>query len=170
MFNFGSKSEAAIFTDPTSLRYLTGVNFTAGAAVIGPSRRALFVDGRYFFKARRLLRGKWEVIQTSPGGFGEMIGKIKSFGIRKICVDTESLSAARFKKLAAAVDGIEISEAEGLADRIRTVKRPEELKLIREAVRITDELWTRIRQEFRLGMTERELLAHIKEEAIRMAA
>lgn len=169
MFGFRSKSEAALFSDAVSLRYLTGARFSAGTAVIGPSHRLLFVDGRYLFKARRMLGRKWRVIQAPPAA-GSMMGQIKSFGILNLCVDTESMTAARYKKLVAASDGIGISEAEGLADRIRAVKRPAELRAIRAAVRLTDDIWSVIRRRFRPGMTERDLLAAIKQEAHRMGA
>lgn len=168
-YDFKSKSEAAMFSDPTSLQYLTGAHFTAGTALVGPAHRALFVDGRYFSKARRMLGKSWEVIRA-PARLGELIGRIKSLGILGLLVDTESISAARYKKLIAASDGLRISEAEGLADRIRAVKRPAELKIIRDAVRLTDEIWTRVRRQIRLGMTEKDLLADIKQEAHRLGA
>ena len=166
---FKSKTEAAMFCDPTSLCYLTGVRFSAGTAVIGPASRTLFVDGRYFFKARRRLGKKWNVICAPPAP-AIFMDKIKALGIRKLCLDPESITAAQYRKILSAADGIEISDADGLADRIRAVKRPEELTVIREAVLITDELWTRVRRMVRIGMTELELLAKIKEEAIRMGA
>lgn len=166
---FKSKSEAAIFIDPTSLCYLTGVHLSSGTAVVGSGARALFVDGRYFFKARRRLGRRWRVLRA-PSGSDLLMRKIKTLGIRRLCLDPESMTAAQYKKLISAADGVAISDADGLADRVRAVKRPDELAAIREAVRVTDELWMRVRRIVRIGMTERELLAQIKEEAFRLGA
>lgn len=168
-FSFRSKSEAALFVDPVSLQYLTGVRFTAGTAVIGTSFKSLFVDGRYLFKARRILGRRWDV-QKAPLGPEKLFGAIHARGIRRLCVDPSSITASHYQKLFKSSNGIEIVDADGLADRIRMVKRPAELAVIREAVRITDELWSRVRSHVRIGMTEKELLAFIKQEAHRMGA
>ncbi len=164
-----SPSVAAIFSDPVSLRYLTGARFTAGVAVVGRRIRTLFVDGRYIFKARRMLGRKWSVVR-SGGDFAGVFHRLRAGGIQTVCVDPDSLNASTYKKILGASNGIEVSDAEHLADLIRVVKTPKELAVIREAVRLTDELWTRLRWIVRIGMTERELSSAIKLEAMRLGA
>ncbi len=168
-FEFRSRTEAAVFSDPTSLRYLTGLRLTAGTALISPRHRILYVDGRYLFKARRMLGRPWRVCPMRSD-LSDLFRDFKKIGLEKICVDTQSLSAAQYKRWLAAGNGVEIVDAEGLADRVRAVKRPGELKILREAVRLTDELWSRLRTNLRIGMTERELLVWIKSEALRLGA
>ncbi|MBI4178523.1 aminopeptidase P family protein [bacterium] len=167
---FRKSSEAALFSDPTSLRYLTGARFTSGTALVSPTRKILLVDGRYLFKARRILGRKWHVLKT-PRDQSAVPAQIKSLGIRRLYIDTEMITAARYRSLLESMNnGIQLFEARGLADRIRSVKRPEELAAIREAVRRTDVIWARLHLHLRIGMTERDILNYIKQEAHRLGA
>lgn len=164
-----SPTEVAIFLDPTSLQYLTGIHFTSGTVAVGPSIRVAYVDGRYEFKARRLLGRLWRVVRPLRG-LTSVMEDLRARGIRRIYIDTDTVMASQYRNMQNAAGDIQMMDAAGLSDRLRAVKKPAELKKIRAAVRLTDELWSGVRGRLRIGMTERELAGWIRTQAHRLGA
>ena len=54
-------------------------------------------------------------------------------------------------------EGIEVVDAKSILEQARVIKSPEELKCIKEAVKVVEIGVTRMREELRAGMTENQL-------------
>lgn len=145
---------ALLVTDLTNIRYLTGVLMSAGALIVTSKLWLLFVDSRYTeFAERKALRG---VKVLDIGSFPGILKKIRRIGF-----EAKHVSYQRFivwKRKYKNTKFIHTSEA---VEWFRRVKGEEELRFLKRAERITDEILRRVPHALRKGITEGELARKI---------
>lgn len=121
--------------DPVSLRYLTGLSFSAGTIIVGADVKGLLVDGRYKELARTE-QTLYPVFSSEPEEMknvlqGELFGSIKSFGI------SDQTSYGRFKTLSDMLQlqdkQLVVIEEPIAVTHLRMQKDEEELKLLQKA-------------------------------------
>ncbi len=152
------KPEAWISAD---LRYLTG--FTGSTAVFLQTKRRnfIFVDFRYKTQVRSEVREGITVVDVPPGEstVETLVNKLGSLGLRSVAVEG-NVPASYLKSLRklSAGKGVRFYVVSGLVSRLRVVKERWEIERIREAQRLTDELFKWVLDNIAPGkMTEREL-------------
>jgi Xaa-Pro aminopeptidase len=132
--------ERLLVTDLLNVRYLTGFSGTNGACICGPQDRAFLTDFRYAERAASEIAG-WEIVTVSaewaPGLAERLSGRCgfedQHLSVRALGELTEN-----------APGGTELVPAGGLVEKLRRVKDEGELRTIREAARLADEVyeWT----------------------------
>jgi creatinase/prolidase-like protein/peptidase M24-like protein len=144
-----SLEEPLLVTDPTNLRYLTGLASSNAALLVEPERLRLFTDFRYAAAARAVEGVEFE--QTSRSLFTDLARLLGG----RIGFEADALVFSRYRMLAEA--GIDLVPLSGLVERLRAVKDEGELEAIRRAAAITSEAYARLADEAFVGTTEREL-------------
>src|SRR5579872_4219865 len=81
--------DGCLIENPVDLLYLTGLSLSKGRLWISPLRTILFVDGRYYEKAKR--EAPCEVILLQEKNFVEAVGEAK-----KIVFDSAFCSYEQF--------------------------------------------------------------------------
>lgn len=152
---------------PGNALWLTGVTPTNGhvLAVAGPGGGLdLLVDQQWDLAASRA--ACWLPAERVQGAGDLAEGAAPLLrGARRVGVaGWEILPAPVLERLRARLgEGVEIGPAGPLLDRLRMVKSPAEVELLREACRITDEAARVLEEACREGgMTERELAVEIE--------
>jgi Xaa-Pro aminopeptidase len=141
--------EPLLVTNPTNVRYLSGLASSNAALLVEPERVRLFTDFRYAERAR-LLDGV-EVIQTSRA----LVRDLADVLAGRVGFEAEHVTYAGWESLAAG--GAELVPRRGAVERLRAIKDESELDAIRAATAVTNRAYERMAQERFVGRTEREL-------------
>jgi Xaa-Pro aminopeptidase len=162
--------DAFLVTHLPNIRYLCGFTGSAGALGLGGGRCVLFTDGRYREQARAEARGA-RVMIARGAALAAAAGWLKGLRARALGVEAEHLSlAARSALRALLPGGMRLRETAGLVERLRMVKEPEELALIRQAVRLGSRLFQGVVASLRPGVAENEVAARLEYRARRAGA
>jgi Xaa-Pro aminopeptidase len=134
--------------------WLTGFGGSSGIAVVGPDARYFVTDFRYATTAAETVPAAFEVVDATA----EMLPTIAGLLSGKVGIDESKTSVKSRAKLIEEVGaGVEVAGVEDLVAGLRRVKDEEEVSLIAEAARITDEAYAFVEEQGLAGRTEREV-------------
>ena len=171
MLRPGPQSAVAIH-DPSNMFYLTEGYSGEGLVYISANRRVIVTDFRYTEQAQRQAPD-FEVEMTDKGRKADQVLAELVHGDRvtELRVETNYLSVDSFEALRTAV-GEEVSFVP-LAEapqKLRQIKTPTEVLVIRKACDITSEAFSAILPKIREGMTEKELQIELDFTMFRLGA
>jgi Xaa-Pro aminopeptidase len=134
--------------------WLTGYGGTSGIVIAGPDIRCFITDFRYTTTAREIVPSSFEIVEST----GETTTAIAERLSGRIGIDEAKTSIKNGGKLREEIgEGVEIVGADDLVGELRRVKDEDEIALIAEAARITDEGYAFIEEQGLAGRTEREV-------------
>ncbi len=151
--------EAFLVTGDINRFYYTGMESSAGTLLIGKEQATLLIDFRYIEKAKDTVTAC--DVQLSQRVDSEVLDLCKAWGVKAVYVETESTSVSRFSAFQKALEGIELlseDKFDRLTERMRAIKTPAELQLIRDAQKLTDDTFTYILDRIRLGRSEKDIM------------
>jgi Xaa-Pro aminopeptidase len=174
--------DALVVTHLPNVRYLTGLNATAGVVIVGQHACSLVIDFRYVTAANGLLTGlrdrPFEISVVENTYDDTLAERLASLTGSSIGIEAASMTVGRFNRLSAALGTARthggpggasvLVPTERLVERRRAVKDDEEIAIIREAARRLSEVARRLPLLVVEGRTELEIAADI-ESAIRSA-
>lgn len=173
---------ALVVTHQPNIRYLTGLNATAGTLVIAADESVLVVDFRYAAVAQALAEvteGLVIDVGTGPADTA-LVGALRRRRARRIGVEGDHLTVSRFNRLSSALaapaQGVIASDdppaalvpTERLIERMRALKDPGEIAIMREAGRRISAVARQARTWVQPGRTEQEIAAAV-DAAVRKA-
>jgi Xaa-Pro aminopeptidase len=129
-----------------NIRYLTGLEMTAGVMLVTSQKRVLFVDDRYTEKAKKGvkrrkrtkgIKGSVQVLHV-----GELQEVVKRF--KRVRFEADELTVARLHRWQQRFRGVKLVPSEGVIEAMRRQKKEKELRAIRKACAITDHILRRI--------------------------
>jgi Xaa-Pro aminopeptidase len=142
-----------LVTDLVNVRYLTGFTGTNGACVCGPGVRLFLTDFRYTERAAAEVEG-WEAVTISADWLKGIAERLEG----RVGFEDDHMSVRLLAKLKEKLaDGTEMVPAGGRVEELRRVKDEEELALIAEASKLTDEVWKWSLERGLAGRSEREV-------------
>lgn len=150
--------EAAIITDDKNRLYFTGFSSSAGIVVATNEKAFFLIDFRYFEKAKKKVNG-FEVVLLK-NGFEQIKKILNDNKIKRIYLENESLSFAKFIGYKKELSDYEIAENNSLSKNIRklrSIKTEKEISNIKEAQRLTDKTFEHIINFIKPQMSEREI-------------
>lgn len=158
----GRKLDYLLITHMPNVHYLTGFRGSAGMALFGEGDPILFVDPRYTLQAKDQARGV--KVMESKQRLREAVGAwLRKRRARELGFDDANLTCAGWKALQKAAGGrCRLRAAGGLVEDLRMVKDAYELGLIRQAARLTSEVFNEVRGLARPGISEADLAAEIE--------
>jgi Xaa-Pro aminopeptidase len=156
---------ALIVSHPPNIRYLSGLQVSAGALVVSPERVALIVDGRYTTAAREVLDSETDLFVATPSLEEATAAALRPYGQAAVGIEADSMTVARFARLSAlggaAQGSWQLVHTSAIVETLRMVKDPAELATLREAGRRLSSVARRVREFAREGRTELEVAADI---------
>jgi Xaa-Pro aminopeptidase len=151
-----------LITNLTNIAYLTGFRGTAGIALFNSREGMLWVDPRYTLEAREVALGV-EVIEERKGLHKAVALWLNAHEVHRVGYEAAHLSCADFSRLENdAGRRVKFLSAPGLVEKLRSVKDEEEVARIREAGRITAEVFGKVMKLTRPGVSECDLGAEIE--------
>jgi Xaa-Pro aminopeptidase len=152
--------DALLVTNLVNVRYLTGFTGTNGVCVVGPQERAFLTDFRYVERAKievpdfERLRGKQELLADAAERLSGRVG-----------FEDQHMSVRQHTRLGELVgDGVELVPAGGVVEELRAVKEEGELRAIREAADLADDMYEYLCSRGLVGRTEREVALDLERE------
>ncbi|MDF2543646.1 MAG: yqhT [Herbinix sp.] len=156
------KLDAVLVSNGKNMRYISGFAGETGYVYISKLRHAVITDFRYTIQAEMEAEG-YEIITIANGGYEEAINEIlKAEQVNRLGFEAEDMLYSNYMSLK---DKLQVEELVPLKDdiaRLRRIKTPRELDMIRQAEAIGDKVFTEILTFIKPGMTELEIAARIE--------
>ncbi len=146
-----------------NVRYLTGYTGSNGVAVIGPDTRAFITDFRYVEQAAVQVAPAFHRRRAPQELFND-IEHVLPEGPLRLGFEDAHVSVrghARLRELLP--DRVQLVGVEGIVERLRAVKEPDEVERIRSACRLADAALERLLEGGLAGRSERELALELEQ-------
>ena len=144
-----SLEEPLLVTYGVNVKYLLGFSSSNAALFVDQDRTLLFTDFRYAEAARAV--ENVEFVQTQRS----LLKTVAETLDGKVAFEETALTYGSWKTLSDG--GLELVPRTGLVEGLRAVKDGDELAKIRQAARITDDVYAAFAEETFVGRTERDL-------------
>lgn len=166
----GAEIDAMLITELVNVRYLTGYTGSNGLAVLGPHTRAFITDFRYVQQAAEQVESSFDR-HKAPQELIEAIEEVIPGGPLRLGFELANLSVRDHRRLRQTLpDRVELVGIDGLVERLRAVKEPEEIEQIREAAKVADAAFEQLIAGGLVGRTERDLAFELGERMYRHGA
>jgi Xaa-Pro aminopeptidase len=164
-----------LVTAPANLRYLTGYTGSNGLAAVGPAGDPLFLtDFRYATQIAEELDAAFqpEIVSTDLlEEFARRLDRFAGDGPLRVGFEDHHLTVRRAETLREhAPAGVELVAAGSLVEELRIVKDAEELRRIRAAAALVDDVLAWLAERGLAGRTERDVAIDIETELRRRGA
>jgi Xaa-Pro aminopeptidase len=148
--------EPLLVTNPTNVRYLTGLQSSNAALVVERDRVRVFTDFRYAETARAL-EGV-ELVQTGRSLLGDL-GNAVAPG--PLGFEPDDVTFDRWQTLRDA--GVELVPRAGQVEALRAVKSDADVERIRHAAQVADRALEALAREPFVGRSEKEIAWRLRE-------
>jgi len=158
----GSSGAGALLeTHLPNIYYLCGFSGDSGALLVEPAGVTLFTDGRFTIQAKEEAHGVR--VHIHKGSLLEAIGRhLQGRKNRKVVVAPSRLTLAGWKALRkAAGTNVKWRAIDGLVEKLRAVKDPDEIERIRDAARLGSKVMEEAIALIRPGVTELDVAAEV---------
>lgn len=147
--------DALLITSPYNRRYMTGFTGSAGAAIISKDDAVFITDFRYTEQAAAQAEG-FRIVKHSETIIQEVAKQVKELAIQTLCFEKEHMSYGQFEQYERFVQA-KLQPAAGLVEKLRLIKTPEEIEVLKEAAAIADAAYDYICTVIKAGKTELEI-------------
>lgn len=156
--------DAILVSGRENRRYLSGFRGSAGCLLITSADNYLVTDFRYATQSKKEAQN-WQIIISQNDLFFAIAELIREKKIKTLGVEKHILTISNYEKLQNLLSGCDLVPMEGLIEELRKQKDEQELKLMRQAAKITSDAFEALREYSLLNKTERET-AHLIEELL----
>ena len=154
-------ADALLVTDLTNVRYLTGFSGTNGQVLVTDQEVLFFSDPRYAARAADLVT-EAEIVIYEARLAEELRPRLSNAGIVRLGIEGGSVTLIQRDGLAERLQGVELVTTKEIVERLRRVKSPEEIELIRRAVAAADDAFAWILERLAPGRSEREVALELE--------
>ena len=152
----GAGVDALLVTNLTNVRYLTGFSGSNGQVLLTSSAALFFTDPRYEARAGDLVQGAEVVIYPSKLT-DALVPRLEHAAVSRLGIEGSTMTLSERDSLKRRLSKVELVPTEGMVEKLRRVKEPEEITAISDAVRITDDAFTWVLDRIVPGAVEREV-------------
>jgi Xaa-Pro aminopeptidase len=147
--------DGVLITSTYNRRYLTNFTGSAGLVLVSKNEAKFITDFRYVEQAAKQAQG-FEIVKHLGTIVEEASNQAKLMGIKRLGFEQDHLTFAVYKAYESAVEG-ELVPVSGLLEKLRLIKEPSEIKILKEAAKIADAAFAHIVEYIRPGLTELEV-------------
>ena len=162
--------DVMLVTELVNVRYLTGYTGSNGIAFVGPELRAFATDFRYREQVADEVEPSFER-HEAPRDLVKAVDGVLPGGELRLGFEAGHTSVRDFNRLREQLPGrIELVATDGLIERLRAVKRPDEVARMRAATALADRALELVLEQGLVGRTENELALALEVEMRRSGA
>lgn len=147
--------EALLITSHYNLRYATNFTGSAGLALITQDKSWFITDFRYTEQAAAQATG-FEVVQAKTNLLAEVAELVDLQGIKTVSFEQDYVTYATFVQYQEKLQA-ELKPVSGIIEKIRMIKSPEEISILKQAAEIADAAYEHICGFIKAGRTELEV-------------
>jgi Xaa-Pro aminopeptidase len=147
----------------SNISYLTRYTSRDSYLLLSPKENIYFTDSRYTQEATLSLKSKASVKQVNGSLFKSIALSCKELGLSRVGFEERHLAFAEYQKIRSLLDAkIKLEGIFNIIENLRQVKEPDEIKKIREALRITGKAYEFIQPHLVPGVKEIEVVAELE--------
>ncbi|OPX29380.1 MAG: hypothetical protein B1H08_03920 [Candidatus Omnitrophica bacterium 4484_171] len=149
--------DALLLSNPVNISYLTGFRPAEGYLLINSKRLVYFTNFIYAQEARKLRM--WKVNISRSNIFANIVKETIALHIKNIGFEEKNISYLEYKKIKEMFlkEHIKFLPSYGIIEKMRSVKKKDEIALIKKAVDITSSGIEFIKEIMNPNMTEKYL-------------
>lgn len=147
--------DALFVTSGYNRRYMTGFTGTAGVAIISNDDAVFITDFRYMEQAADQIKD-FRIVQHEKTIIEEVAQQVEQMKVQRLGFEKEDLTFGMYELYKSKVTA-ELIPTAGLVEKLRIIKTPEELEVLKQAAKIADDAFTHICGFIKAGMTELEV-------------
>lgn len=152
--------DALLVVSPANCLYLSGFRGSKGYLLISEQRSFLLTDFRYLEQAG-IQAPHMEIVELEKHFSETTAALIKSEGWSNLGVEGEHITYKDYRWLKERA-GVPLEAHQQMVEQIRAVKDAAEIRIIREAARVTDEAFDEISPLIRPGIREKDLALELE--------
>lgn len=153
--------DALLVSKLPNVKYLSGFSGTEAMMLVTGERSIFITDFRYIEQAQEECQGL-EVVERRKTFTQVLVWLVRRLGLRKMGFDAESLNFAQYSELMRSLGKRRMVPVKGLVERMREIKDEGELEKTREAIRVAEDAFDRLRDRLSSDLTEREVANHLE--------
>lgn len=150
-----SSLDALLVTSEFNRRYITGFTGTAGVALVTKEDAVFITDFRYTSQANDQVEG-FRVVQHSGSLIKEVATQVEKLGVKTLGFEQDAMTFAEYEQYKENVSS-QFVPTSGIIEKIRLIKTPQEITIIKAACAIADDAFTHILNFIEPGKTELEV-------------
>ena len=147
--------DAILITNTYNLRYMTGFTGTSGVALVSKNDAVFITDFRYTEQAAEQVKD-FRIVQHSGPIFTEVGAQAALMGIQTVGFEKNTMTYGLYEMYQGQVKA-EFVPISGVIEKIRLIKTPEEINIIKAACKIADDAFMHILGFIEPGKTELEV-------------
>ncbi len=155
--------DALFISSRPNVFYLSRFVSTNAYIVLTKEERIFITDGRYYEGAKSKLND-WNVVLLKGPLKYTINTLLRERGVKRVVYEKERVTCSMLEGLKMKGSGIEWIGIENPFKYVRSLKSREEIDTIREAVKITDEVYKRLMDTIGEGMREKDIRRKIVDE------
>ncbi len=140
---------------PENRRYLSGFTGSFGVLLITQDSAFIATDFRYYEQVERECPG-FTLVKVEKQLTDVLPKMMEEAGVKTLGFESFYLTVDEYRKWKRLTRGVKWVPCEDVVGKIRSVKSPEELQAIRQAISLADEAFQHFCQIVRPGMSEKE--------------
>lgn len=148
--------DGLLITSEFNRRYMTGFTGTAGVAVISEDKAVFITDFRYTEQAAKQIN-EYDIVQHTGTIIEEVATIVKKLGIKKLGFEQDHLTYQAYSSYKKSIRTAEFVPVSGAVEKLRLIKSPAEIKILKEATEIADAAYKHILTYVRSGLKEIEV-------------
>lgn len=148
--------DTMVISDGVNRRYLSGFTGSAGWLILSQTRALFATDSRYYEQVGQQ-SPDFQLERVSYDFIGNLERMLKEVGGRRVGFEAKTVTVADFEAWKKATPEVEWVGTQGMVEKLRAIKEPDEIATLQEAVRLTDEAFACIVAYIRPGMTETQV-------------
>ena len=153
--------DAFLITGGTNRTYLSGFKGSSGFLLITGQKQFILTDFRYLDQAAEEAPG-FEVVRIGPKA-AETLGKlVLDTGCRRLGFEAHKVSYEQYQEFFEQFKGSDLVPVSKVVEKIRALKEPEEIDLLKSTVEIADRAFEDVLRFIRPGVPEREVAAKLE--------
>jgi Xaa-Pro aminopeptidase len=146
-----------LVTNFANVTYLTGFTGDDSFLLITPSDEILITDPRYTEQVQNECPGfDMEVRRPGVTIIEVVVKAVQRANVVQLGIEGDSMSVAQRDAIAEKLTKVELQTTKGLVESLRAIKDKGEVAEIREAIRIAEEAYRRLRKTARADQTEKQ--------------
>lgn len=153
------KADAVLISNLSNIFYLTGFTGSTAYLIITENKRIFVTDFRYHEQVSQQVSG-FELFDNSAKGLDKVLTELKSsLNITKLAFEGAHLPFSSYNILNNHFKNENLLATSELVEELRMIKEPEEIEIIKKAVRINEIAFLEILDWIKLGATESDIAA-----------
>lgn len=153
--------QGIIISNPLNIKYLTGID-AEGTFIITPKENIYITDGRYIEAVNNILTLNDEILVCDIADLSRDDYENFFLFCENVGFEEEYITYAKYKDFMHRYKINNLEETEGIIEKQRMIKDPEEIELIKKACQITDECFEHLKSYIKVGLTEKQIAQEIE--------